>query len=51
MTQPLLQLSNLSKPFEVYCDACGDSLGAVLLQEGHQISSERRRLNNQEKIS
>ena len=51
MTQPLLQLSNLSKPFEVYCDACGDSLGVVLLQEGHQISSERRRLNNQEKIS
>ena len=50
MTQPLLQLPNLSKPFEVYCDACGDSLGAVLLQEGHPIAYESRRLNNQEKI-
>ena len=50
MTQPLLQLPNLSKPFEVYCDACGDSLGAVLLQEGHPIAYESRRVNNQERF-
>ena len=50
MTQPLLKLPDLSKPFQVHCDACGDSLGAVLLQEGHPIAYESRRLNDQERI-
>ncbi|MCO5553915.1 hypothetical protein L7F22_007441 [Adiantum nelumboides] len=36
-SQPVLVLPDLSKPFEVQCDACGDCLGAVLLQEGHSI--------------
>ena len=38
-----------TKPFEVQCDACGHCLGAVLLQEGHAIAYESRRLNDQEK--
>ena len=50
MTQPLLKLPDLSKAFEVHCDACGDSLGAVLLQEGHPIAYESRRINDQERI-
>ena len=29
-TRPLLVLPNLSKTFELHCDACGNSLGAVL---------------------
>ena len=33
------------KLFEVQCDAYGDCLGAVLLQEGHAIAYESRRLN------
>ncbi|MCO5587389.1 hypothetical protein L7F22_041338 [Adiantum nelumboides] len=49
-SQPVLVLPDLSKPFEVQCDACGDSLGAVLLQEGHAIAYESRRLSSDEQI-
>ena len=49
ISQPVLILPDLSKPFEVQCDACGHCLGAVLLQEGHALAYESRRLNDQEK--
>ncbi|MCO5597328.1 hypothetical protein L7F22_051404 [Adiantum nelumboides] len=39
-TGPVLILSDLQKSFEVYCDACGRSLGAVLMQEGRVIAYE-----------
>ncbi|MCO5608854.1 hypothetical protein L7F22_063072 [Adiantum nelumboides] len=32
----------VQKSFEVYCDACGRSLGAVLMQEGRVIAYESR---------
>ncbi|MCO5603376.1 hypothetical protein L7F22_057526 [Adiantum nelumboides] len=50
MSQPVLALPDLSKPFEVQCDACGDCLGAVLLQEGHVIAYESCRLSSYEQI-
>ena len=51
MTRPLLIIPDLKKPFEVQCDACGgESLGAVLLQEGHPVAYESRRLNSQERV-
>ena len=40
MTRPLLVLPHLSKIFEVHCDACGNSLGVVLSQEGHPMAYE-----------
>ena len=49
ISEPVLVLPDLSKPFEVQCDACGHSLGDVLLQEGHAIAYESRRLNEHEK--
>ena len=50
-SQPVLKLPDLSKPFEIQCDACGDCcLGAVLLQEGHAIAYESRRLNANERV-
>ncbi|MCO5568169.1 hypothetical protein L7F22_021865 [Adiantum nelumboides] len=49
-SQPVLALPDLSKPFEVQCDACGDCLGVVLLQEGHAIANESRRLSSDEQI-
>ena len=49
MKEPLLGLPDLKKPFEVHCDACGDSIGTVLSQEGHPIAYESRRLNVHER--
>ena len=50
MTKPLLIIPDLKKPFEVQCDAYGESLGAMLLQEGHPIFDESRWLNSQEQV-
>ena len=41
----MLVLSDLTKLFEVQCDACGHSLGTVLLQKGMPL----HRLTNHEK--
>ncbi|MCO5579963.1 hypothetical protein L7F22_033830 [Adiantum nelumboides] len=49
-SQSVLVLPDISKPFEVQYDACGDCLGAVLLQEGHAIAYESRRLSSDEQI-
>ena len=50
MSRPVLVLPDLTKPFEVHCDACGDCLGAVLLQEGHAIAYESRPFHPQEQV-
>ena len=38
MLGPLLVLLDLKKIFEAHCDASGDSLDAILCQEGHPIA-------------
>ncbi|MCO5568374.1 hypothetical protein L7F22_022073 [Adiantum nelumboides] len=47
-TGPVLILRDLQKSFEVYCDACGRSLGAVLMQEGRSIAYESRMFSKPE---
>jgi hypothetical protein len=38
MAAPVLVMPNLQKEFDIYCDACGQGLGCVLMQEGHMIA-------------
>jgi hypothetical protein len=33
-TSPMLAQPNTTKPFNIYCDTSGTSLGGVLMQEG-----------------
>ena len=45
---PLLRTPDERKPYEVITDASDYGLGAVLLQEGHPIAFESRKLNSAE---
>jgi hypothetical protein len=37
MSPLVLFMPDLHKGFDTYCDACGQGLGCVLMQEGHVI--------------
>ena len=47
-TKPMLQLLDLDLAFEVQTDASNRALGGVLVQEGHPMAFESRKLNNAE---
>ncbi|KAL6322886.1 hypothetical protein AAG906_021020 [Vitis piasezkii] len=47
-TEPILRLPDLDLPFEVQIDASDRALGGVLVQEGHPVAFESRKLNNAE---
>jgi hypothetical protein len=42
MSPPVLVMLDLQKGFDIYCDACGQGLGCVLMQEGHVITYASR---------
>jgi hypothetical protein len=48
MSPPVLVMPDLQKGFDIYCDACGQGLGCVLMQEGHVIAYVSRLLQKHE---
>ncbi|KAL0539542.1 hypothetical protein IC582_023757 [Cucumis melo] len=49
MEGPLLGIADVTKPFKVEIDASDYALGGVLLQNGHLIAYESRKLNAAER--
>jgi hypothetical protein len=41
-------MSDMEKPFLIYCDASGQGLGCVLMQDGHVVSYVSRQLRKDE---
>jgi hypothetical protein len=48
MSPPVLVMPDPQKGFDIYCDACGQGLGCVLMQEGHVITYASRQLRKYE---
>jgi hypothetical protein len=48
MSSPVLVMPDLQKGFDIYCDACGQAFGCVLMQEGHVIAYASRHLRKHE---
>jgi hypothetical protein len=41
-TASILVMPNMEKPFSIYCDASGQGLGCVLIQDGHVVAYASR---------
>jgi hypothetical protein len=37
-TSPVLVMPDMKKKFSIYCDASGQGLGCVLMQDGHLVA-------------
>jgi ribonuclease HI len=48
MSPPVLVMPDLQKGFDIYCDACGQGRGCVLMQEGHVIAYASHQLQKHE---
>jgi len=49
VSNPILKLLDFSRPFEVIIDASGFAIGGVLMQEGHAVAYESRKLRTHER--
>jgi hypothetical protein len=47
-TAPVLTMPNMEKPFSIYCDASGQGLGCVLMQDDHVVVYASRHLRKHE---
>ncbi|WVZ89939.1 hypothetical protein U9M48_036284 [Paspalum notatum var. saurae] len=48
ISAPIIAQSDVTKPFDVYCDTSGNGLGCVLMQEGRVIGYALRQLRKHE---
>jgi hypothetical protein len=48
MTALILVMTDMEKPFSIYCDALGQGLGCLLVQQGHVIAYSSRQLRKHE---
>jgi hypothetical protein len=48
-TAPVLTMPNMEKTFSIYCDASGQGLGCVLMQDSHVVAYASRQLRKHEK--
>jgi hypothetical protein len=44
----VLTMPDMEKPFSIYCDASGQGLGCVLMQDGHVVAYASRQLRKHE---
>jgi hypothetical protein len=47
-TAPVLTMPDMEKPLLIYCDASGQGLGCVLMQDGHVVAYASRQLRKHE---
>jgi hypothetical protein len=47
-TTPILTRPDMEKSFSIYCDASGQGLGCVLMQDGHVVAYASRQLRKHE---
>jgi hypothetical protein len=47
-TTPVLTMPDMEKPFLIYCDASGQGLGCVLMQDGHIVAYASKQLRKHE---
>jgi hypothetical protein len=45
---PVLTMLDMEKPFSIYCDACSQGLGCVLIQDNHVVVYASRQLRKHE---
>jgi hypothetical protein len=47
-TASILVMPDMDKSFSIYCDASGQGLGCVLMQDGHMVAYASRQLRKHE---